>query len=92
MELRFPQCVLANIFRSLGSSIYSPAFRTIEKDFGVSTTVAILPLSLYVLALGSGPLLAAPISETYGRHVVYLVSGPLGALFTMGAGFAQNIQ
>ena len=61
------------------------------KDFHVSSTVAILPLSLYVFALGFGPLLAAPMSETYGRHVVYLVSTPLGALFTLGAGLSQNI-
>jgi MFS family permease len=44
-----------------------------------------------VLALGFGPILAAPTSETYGRHVVYLISTPLGALFTLGAGFSNNI-
>ena len=81
----------ANIFRTLASSIYTPAFDSIMNDFQVSSTVALLPLSLYVLALGFGPILAAPISETYGRHIVYLVSNPLGALFTMGAGFSQNI-
>jgi hypothetical protein len=32
--------------------------------------VAILPLSLYVLALGFGPVLAAPLSETYGRYYI----------------------
>jgi MFS family permease len=31
------------------------------------------------------------MSETYGRHIVYLISAPIGALFTMGAGFSQNI-
>lgn len=76
---------------TLGSSIYTPAFPTIEKDFHVSSTVALLPLTFYVLALGLGPLLAAPMSETYGRHIVYIVSVPLGALFTMGTGFSQDI-
>lgn len=61
------------------------------EQFGVSTTVAFLPLTFYVFALGFGPLLAAPISETYGRRVVYLVSAPLGAIFTVGAGFSTNI-
>lgn len=59
--------------------------------FGVSSTVAILPLSLYVLGLAFGPVLAAPISETLGRRTVYLVSLPLAALFTLGAGFSQDI-
>lgn len=77
---------------TLGSSIYSPAFPAIQEKFNVSPTVALLPLSLYVIALGFGPLLAAPLSEVFGRHIVYLATAPLGALFTMGAGFSQNIQ
>jgi MFS family permease len=76
---------------TLGSSIYAPAFTQIIEKFDVSATVAILPLSFYVLALGFGPVLAAPISETYGRRVVYLLSPPLGALFTMGAGFSPSL-
>lgn len=36
--------------------------------------MSILPLTTYVLALGLGPVIAAPISETYGRHIVYGVS------------------
>jgi len=88
---KFPKLSRPNICSTLGSSIYSPAFPVIQHDFNVGPTVALLPLSLYVLALGFGPLLAAPMSETYGRHVVYLVSVPAGALFTMGAGFSQNI-
>ncbi|KAH7399822.1 MFS multidrug transporter-like protein [Cadophora sp. MPI-SDFR-AT-0126] len=77
---------------TLGSSIYTPAFPTIMEKWNVSSTVALLPLTLYVLALGFGPILAAPLSETYGRHIVYLTSAPLGALFTMGTGFSQNIE
>ncbi|KAG4417203.1 hypothetical protein IFR04_009652 [Cadophora malorum] len=77
---------------TLGSSIYTPAFPDIMEKWNVSSTVALLPLTLYVLALGFGPVLAAPLSETYGRHIVYLTSAPLGALFTMGTGFSQNIE
>ncbi|KAE9375192.1 MFS multidrug transporter-like protein [Stipitochalara longipes BDJ] len=76
---------------SFGSSVISPAFPALEKQWGISTTVSILPLTTYVLALGLGPVIAAPISETYGRHIVYLISTPLGAIFTLGAGFSQNI-
>lgn len=34
--------------------------------------------------------MGGPLSETVGRYPVYLVSTPLGALFTLGAGFAHN--
>lgn len=53
--------------------------------------MSVLPLSLYVLALGFGPILAAPLSETYGRYYVYLISTPVAALLATGAGFSQNI-
>jgi MFS family permease len=80
------------LFRSTPrSSIYTPAFPTIQHDFNVSSTVALFPFSFYVLALGFGPILAAPVSETFGRQVIYLVSTPIGALFTMGSGWSKNI-
>ena len=75
---------------TFGSSVYSPAVPEVEKKFGVSSTVALLGLSLYVLGLGFGPILAAPLSETKGRKVVYMVSLPISALFTLGAGFSNN--
>lgn len=60
------------------------------KQFHVSSTVALLGLSLYVLGLGFGPVLAAPLSELHGRKAVYLISLPLSAIFILGAGFANN--
>jgi len=36
------------------------------KEFGVSRTVAILPVSLFLMGLGTGPLLVGPLSEVYG--------------------------
>jgi MFS family permease len=70
--------------------MYTPAYPQVMEKFHVRTTVALLPLSLYVLALGLGPILGAPLSETYGRRAVYLITPPLGVLFTLGAGFAPS--
>ena len=75
---------------TFGSSVYTPGYPEVAKRFNVSPTVALLPLSLYVLGLAFGPVLAAPISETRGRRVVYLVSSPIAALFTLGAGFSNT--
>jgi MFS family permease len=46
---------------------------------------------MYVVGLGFGPALAAPISETYGRLIVYRVSLPISMLFTLGAGFSNSL-
>lgn len=36
------------------------------EEFGVSRTVAILPISLFLMGLGTGPLLVGPLSEVHG--------------------------
>lgn len=60
-------------------------------QFGVSETVAILPYSLYALGQAFGPVIAAPISETYGRRGTYIPYMFLFILFTIGAGFSKTI-
>ena len=76
--------------RTFASSVYTPGVPEVAKQFHVSTTVALLPFSLFVLGLGFGPILGAPLSEKRGRSGTYLISMPLFALFTLGAGFSQN--
>ncbi|KAM0545662.1 hypothetical protein ACHAO7_008117 [Fusarium culmorum] len=69
----------------------SPARNDLMTEFNVSSTVALLPLTMYVLALGFGPIIGGPLSETIGRYAIYAASVPLGAVFTIGAGFVHNI-
>jgi MFS transporter, DHA1 family, multidrug resistance protein len=59
-----------------GSSIYAPSEGGVMERFGVSATAAALPLALYVLAYGVGPLLFAPLSEIpiIGRNPVYILT------------------
>src|SRR5205823_8776642 len=53
--------------RTFATSVYTPGIEDVMSNFHVSTTVAILPLTVYVLGLGFGPVLAAPLSESRGR-------------------------
>ena len=50
-------------------------------ELGLSTKVAILGVSLYVLGFGLGPLIFAPLGELYGR-VSRLSSAITYALFS----------
>ncbi|KAK4442301.1 major facilitator superfamily transporter [Podospora aff. communis PSN243] len=75
---------------SMGTSIMSAAPTQLRAEFGVTTTQAILPLSLYVFALALGPVVGGPLSETVGRLPVYTGGLILGTLFTLGAGFTQS--
>jgi MFS family permease len=60
------------------------------RDFDVSRTVALLGLTFYTLGIGFGPMTTAPLSEFYGRRIIYLVSSPIFMLFTLGAGFSTS--
>lgn len=75
---------------TFAASIYSPGSDQVAQEFHVSEEVSILPLALYNLGLAAGPLIGSPLSETYGRKVVVLVTTPIFALFTLGAGFSDN--
>ncbi|KAI0869415.1 major facilitator superfamily domain-containing protein [Hypoxylon argillaceum] len=75
---------------SVGTSIITPAHQQLIDEFGVSSTVAFLPLTTYVIALGLGPVLGGPLSETAGRKAVYIGAASLGGLFSLGAGFTTS--
>jgi len=36
------------------------------EEFGISQTVSILPMSLFLVGVGIGPLLIGPLSEVHG--------------------------
>ncbi|KAI0003198.1 major facilitator superfamily domain-containing protein [Xylariaceae sp. FL0662B] len=77
---------------SLGTSIITPAHQQLIEEFEISSTVAFLPLTTYVLALGLGPVVGGPLSETAGRRLVYVAGAFLGGLFALSAGFAPTFS
>lgn len=64
----------------------------VASTFHVSHEVTILAISLFVEGLGLGPLLAGPLSEVYGRNIIYRISFILLFAFSFGVAFAQNIS
>lgn len=76
---------------TLGASIYAPGHEQVKEEFNVSTTVALLPLSAYSLGLAFGPMISSPLSETFGRKLVYLLTLPLFDIFMLGAGLSNNL-
>ena len=63
----------------------------VARQFHVSKEVAILGVSLFVLGLGLGPLVAGPLSEIYGRNIIYRVSFTLFFLCMFPVAFAPDI-
>lgn len=77
---------------ALASSAVSGAVASITADFGASTEVNILTVSLFVVGFACGPLLWAPVSEVLGRRPVLLVSYAFFTLWNGVAAASQNIE
>lgn len=77
----------------IGSAIYSSGLEDITQHFGVSQTVAILGLTLYVIGYGLGPMVWAPLSEIpmIGRSPVYILTLVVFVFFNFGVVYAKNI-
>ncbi|KAL3475948.1 major facilitator superfamily domain-containing protein [Aspergillus californicus] len=76
---------------TVNASMYSSGHEQVREKFNVSTTVSLLPLSAYSLGLAFGPMISSPLSETFGRKFVYLLTLPMVDLFTIGVGASQGI-
>ncbi|EYE97665.1 MFS transporter [Aspergillus ruber CBS 135680] len=77
---------------SLVSSAYSGGISQIVTDFNASEEIAILGVSLFVLGFAFGPLIWAPLSETFGRRNIFIMTYGLMTAFNAGACGSQNIQ
>ncbi|PMD34299.1 MFS general substrate transporter [Hyaloscypha variabilis F] len=76
---------------TFASSVYASGIVGVMLRFDVSEEVATLGLSLYVLGFALGPLIWAPMSETYGRKSVFVISYTAYTAFSVAAACAPNI-
>jgi len=74
------------------SSAYSGGIDQIVATFGIGDEVATLGISLFVLGFAIGPLFWAPMSELYGRQVLFFGTYAMLTAFNAGAAGSQNIQ
>ncbi|KIW06665.1 uncharacterized protein PV09_02371 [Verruconis gallopava] len=77
---------------SLCSSAFSSGFTSLLRDFGTSQEVATLSLSLFVLGFAIGPLFWAPMSELYGRQILFIFTFGIFTFFNAGVCGSQNMQ
>lgn len=67
---------LLTSFVYMASAIYTPGVQEIQEKFGISQTVAVLPLTLFVIGYGVGPMIFSPLSENarFGRTSIYIIT------------------
>ena len=59
---------------SFASTAFSGYVKQIEQYFHTSTELATLSISLFVLGFAIGPMTWAPLSELYGRQVLWFTT------------------
>ncbi|KAL1603595.1 hypothetical protein SLS60_005183 [Paraconiothyrium brasiliense] len=80
-----------SIVSPLVSSMFTPGIVEIAEDLNTSPTAVIATTTGFLIMLGIGPLLLAPLSETFGRRNLYLICFAVFALLQIPAALAPNI-
>ncbi|KIW29240.1 uncharacterized protein PV07_05065 [Cladophialophora immunda] len=73
------------------STAYTASTKQLIEAFGCSQEVATLGVALFVLGFAIGPLLWAPLSELYGRQVLFIGTYAVLTAFNAGAAGANSI-
>lgn len=77
--------------RPLVSSMLAPGVQLVMKDFHTSSpTFATFVVSIFVLGFAWGSLILPPLSELYGRVIIYNVTNALFLIFTVLCAVSQN--
>jgi hypothetical protein len=77
----------------LGSSFFAPAVPRVMADFNSTSEIeATFVVSVYLLGFAFGPILIAPLSELYGRLIVYHVCNVGYLVFTVACALATNMN
>ncbi|OBT55453.1 hypothetical protein VE04_04619 [Pseudogymnoascus sp. 24MN13] len=75
----------------LVSSMMAPGVQLVMEDFNTSSpTFATFVVSIFVLGFACGPLILAPLSELYGRVVIYNTTNLFFLAFTILCAVSQN--
>ncbi|KAJ3578214.1 hypothetical protein NPX13_g2354 [Xylaria arbuscula] len=76
---------------AFASSVVTPDIEGVAEEFNVSEEVALLSITLFVVGFGIGPLAFAPLSEVYGRQVIYVSTLFVAVVFIIPCALAKNI-
>ncbi|KAJ5817209.1 hypothetical protein N7447_009442 [Penicillium robsamsonii] len=76
---------------TFASSALSAANPQIQEHFGTSTELVVADTSLFVLAFAIGPAIWAPLSELWGRQIIYFITYGLTTVFAGATIASPNI-
>ncbi|KAF8858583.1 fluconazole resistance protein [Acephala macrosclerotiorum] len=82
-----------SLIMPLASSIFAPAVPLLMAEFkSTNTELGAFVVSIYVLGFAVGPLLIAPLSEMYGRLILYHTCNVLFVVFTAACALSPTLN
>ena len=76
---------------TMGSALPSGATGTIEKYWNIrEQELLVLPVSIYLIGYILGPMVFAPLSETFGRKVIMICTFTMFTCFVLACALAPN--
>ncbi len=80
------------VLSPLASSMFDPGVQEIARSFNTSDSAVIAAQTGFVVMLGVGPLILAPLSETFGRKILYLGCFSAFTLLQIPTALSPNVQ
>ncbi|KAF4126954.1 Fungal trichothecene efflux pump (TRI12), partial [Geosmithia morbida] len=77
---------------AFASAVITADISGVAETFDVSKEVALLSITLFVVGFGVGPMAFAPLSEIYGRQVIYASTLLIAVVFIIPCAVAKNIS
>ncbi|KAF6805875.1 MFS multidrug transporter [Colletotrichum musicola] len=66
---------MASIFSSVAASAYSPTKEAMASEWGVNRTAVLVGITIFTTGFAFTPMILAPISEVWGRKLVFASTG-----------------
>ncbi|KAH7109425.1 major facilitator superfamily domain-containing protein [Dendryphion nanum] len=82
---------LMAVLSPLTSSMVTPGIAQIASDLHTTPTAIIATTTGFVIMLGLGPLILAPLSETFGRRKLYLICFGIFTLLQIPTALSPNV-
>lgn len=83
---------LNKVMSPLASSMFTPGINQIAEDLKTEPNTVIAATTGFVVFLGFGPLVLAPLSETFGRRRLYIVCFSIFSLLQIPTALSPNVK
>ncbi|KAK0624861.1 major facilitator superfamily domain-containing protein [Bombardia bombarda] len=73
------------------SSVITADVAGVAEEFNCSYELALVPITVFVVGFGVGPMIFAPLSEVYGRRIIYVSTLFVAVIFIIPCAVSKNI-